>query len=111
MRKRSTQSPEGAIAAQRRSPLDARTSHAHTSPSSEVSSSRPRLAEGIPQLWHDRLLLATVDLPIATGGEAGVIEAMIACVASLLSGYEVGASLPDGHDGESAVYFRRSPNG
>ncbi|HSY22617.1 MAG TPA: hypothetical protein VK841_10910, partial [Polyangiaceae bacterium] len=69
MRKRSIPSPEGAIvSAQRRGALDARA--AQPPPSSEVSSSRPRLTDGIPQLWHDRLLLATVDLPISTGGEA-----------------------------------------
>jgi two-component system NtrC family sensor kinase len=110
MRKRSIQSPEGAVvSAQRRGPLETRA--AQSSPSSEVSSSRPRLADGIPQLWHDRLLLATVDLPIGTGGEAGVVEAMIGCVASILSDYEVGASLPDGHAGQSALFFRRAPSG
>jgi two-component system NtrC family sensor kinase len=117
MRKRSIPSPErgGAVSAQRRSSLEARVPQSsplpQPSPSSEVSSSRPRLTDGIPQLWHDRLLLATVDLPIASGGEGGVVESMIGCVASILSGYEVGASLPDGHGGESALYLRRSPSG
>lgn len=122
MRKRSIQSREGsadgapmapiAAAVQRRGALDGRgASPSASSPSSEVSSSRPRLTDGIPQLWHDRLLLATVDLPIATGGESGVVEAMMVCVASILSGYEVGASLPEGHSGESAIQFRRTHSG
>jgi two-component system NtrC family sensor kinase len=88
--------------------------HAESAPVSgaEVSSSRPRGPEFIPQVWLDRLLLATVDLPVASGGERGVAEAMLGCVSSILGSYAVGACFtePDGGD-DRGIVLRRSPEG
>ncbi len=78
----------------------------------EVSSSRPLGPEAIPQVWLDRLLLATVDLPIASGGERGVAESMVGCLSSILVCYAVGACVADPQaDEEGGFVLRSRPGG
>ncbi len=78
----------------------------------ELSASRPRAPDVIPQAWLDRLLLATVDLPLATEGERSVVESMLKCVASLLAPHAVGACLAEADPGgDGRIIFRGQTKG
>jgi two-component system NtrC family sensor kinase len=57
---------------------------------SELSSARARIPDIIPAGWLDRLLVASLDLPIFSGSRA-VLEAALDAVAVILPHYAVGA--------------------
>jgi two-component system, NtrC family, sensor kinase len=69
----------------------------------EVSSPHPRVPDIVPAGWVDRLLLASLDLPLESG-EHAVVEAMVDALAAILPGHaagacfvpEPGAELPEG---------------
>jgi signal transduction histidine kinase len=74
----------------------------------EVGSSRGIQLAGVPTLWLDRLLIASTELPIADGEEA-VVRAMIDALASVLSGYAVGACFVPSAEGATQIVVRRVP--
>jgi two-component system NtrC family sensor kinase len=55
----------------------------------ETSSARARIPDVVPAAWLDRLLVATLDLPLL-GGERAVVEALVDAVAAIVPGYAVG---------------------
>ena len=58
----------------------------------ETSSARARIPELVPAGWLDRLLVATLDLPLLRG-ERAVVEAMVEVVATIVPGCAVGLCL------------------
>jgi signal transduction histidine kinase len=76
------------------------------------SSPHARVPEAVPAAWLDRLLAASIDLPLAQG-ERAVTEAMVEALAAILPGYAVGACVapePGGRWHEQLV-VRRLPDG
>ena len=81
----------------------------------EVSSARARLLlDDVPTVWVDQLLVAVLDLPVASG-ERAVVEAMVASLASILPSYAIGALFVQEHgpdpERRDAVVIRRVPAG
>jgi signal transduction histidine kinase len=83
----------------------------------EVSSSRARLLDVVPIAWIDQLLVAALDLPLASG-EPAVVEALVNAVAAILPSYAVGACFipdPDATAREpvsrSSLVVKRLPEG
>jgi two-component system NtrC family sensor kinase len=60
--------------------------------STEVSSPRVRVPDVVPTSWLDRLLVAVIDLPLASG-ERAVVQAVVDAVGAILPSYAVGACL------------------
>jgi signal transduction histidine kinase len=85
-------------------PSDAAVQERAATDASELQGSSPheRVPELVPAEWLDRLLAASIELPLAEG-ERAVAEAMVDAVAAILPGYAIGACIvpePDGkwHD-------------
>ncbi len=78
----------------------------------EHSEARPRLPDVVPTSWLDRLLVAAMDLPLASG-ERAVIEAVVEAVAGILPAYGVGVAwIPDPSAARrDRVLVRRVPAG
>jgi len=60
--------------------------------STEVSSPRVRAPHVVPAAWLDRLLVALIELPVASG-ERAVVEAVVDAVGGILPSHSVGACL------------------
>jgi len=56
----------------------------------EVSASRARIPDAVPAGWLDRLLAATLDLPLDQGDRAAV-DAVLAALVAIAPGYAFGA--------------------
>jgi two-component system, NtrC family, sensor kinase len=78
--------------------------------SAEVSSPRVRVPDLVPTGWLDRLLIAVIDLPIASGDRA-VAEAVVDAIGAILPSYAVGACLgPDAAGaGREPMVIKRVP--
>ncbi len=79
---------------------------------SETSSARQRIPDVVPATWLDRLLVATLDLPLFAG-ELALAESMVEAVAGILDSYAVGVCLvPESgaQSGRQSV-LRRLPPG
>src|SRR4051812_17367229 len=73
-----------------------------------VSSSRSVQLRELPAVWIDRLLLATIELPVAEGEEA-VVSALVNALGSILDKHAVGACFVPSGDAEKQVVFRCLP--
>jgi len=80
----------------------------------EVSSPHPRVPDVVPASWVDRLLLASLDLPLESG-EHAVVAAMIDALAAILPGYAAGAcfvpELGSGSEVGERLVVKRLPEG
>jgi two-component system, NtrC family, sensor kinase len=79
---------------------------------SELSSARARIPDIVPAGWLDRLLVASLDLPLFSGPQA-VVEATVDAVAAILPRYAVGACfIPEPASGmREQVVVHRTPAG
>ena len=68
----------------------ARESQTVPSREQEGSAPHPRVPDIVPASWLDRLFLAVLDLPLASG-ERGVVEAMVDALAAILPAHAVAA--------------------
>jgi len=101
MRKRPLRGSGDGRAAQRH-PSSEPIPHSNT----EVSSPRVRVPDDVPTGWLDRLLLAVIDLPLASG-ERAVVEAVVDAVGAILPSYAIGACLgPEAGASEPVVIKR-----
>jgi two-component system, NtrC family, sensor kinase len=81
-------------------------------PTGEPSAHHARMSDGVPTTWVDRLLLASLELPLAEG-ECAVVERMVDALAEILPGHAVGACFvpePGVNLGEQLL-FKRLPEG
>ena len=78
----------------------------------EVSSPHARVPDIVPASWVDRLLLASLDLPLESG-ERAVVEAMVDTLAAILPGHAVGACfVPEpGAELREQLVIERLPEG
>lgn len=77
----------------------------------EPSSQRARVPDLVPAPWLDRLLAATIDLPLASG-ERAVVTAVVDAVAAILPDYAVGACfVPAAATPRDQLLVRRLPEG
>jgi two-component system NtrC family sensor kinase len=78
----------------------------------ETSSARKRIPDVVPVGWLDRLLIASLDLPLF-GGELAVVEAAVDAFAGIVEGYAVGVCfVPEpGTTGGQQTIVRRLPLG
>jgi hypothetical protein len=76
----------------------------------EVSSARTRLLDDVPTVWLDQLLVATLDLPVASG-EGAIVDAMLDSLATILPTYAVGACVVRDLEHGGAIVARRVPAG
>ena len=74
----------------------------------EVSTARSRVIDDVPALWLDQLLVAVLDLPVASGPRA-VLDSMLDSLASMLRTYAVGACLVRDVDRGGSTILRRTP--
>ena len=83
-------SPALGESSERHAARNARDSQTVPTSAPEVSSPRPRLPEVVPAAWIDRLFVAALDLPLASG-ERAVVEALVDALAEILPGHAVAA--------------------
>jgi two-component system NtrC family sensor kinase len=78
----------------------------------EVSAPHPRVPDIVPAAWVDRLLLASLDLPLE-GGERAVVVAMVDALAAILPGHAAGACFvpAPGAELSERLVVRRLPEG
>ncbi len=74
----------------------------------EVSSPRVRVPDVVPTSWLDRLLLAVIDLPLASG-ERAVVEAVVDAVGAILPSYAIGACLGPEAGASEPIVIKRAP--
>lgn len=76
----------------------------------EISSSRARLLDVVPIAWLDQLLVASLELPLASG-ELAVVEALVDRVAAILPSYAVGACfIGDADTAPTPMIVKRLPD-
>jgi signal transduction histidine kinase len=74
----------------------------------EISSPHTRVPDVVPVGWIDRLLVATLDLPL-TSGEHAVVEAMADSLAAILPAHAVAVCFAP--EGSGQVVVKRLPEG
>jgi two-component system NtrC family sensor kinase len=75
------------------------------------SAPHARVPEEVPPAWLDRLLAASLDLPLAQGPRA-VTASLVEAVSHILPAYAVGACVvPEGPAGSGQVLVTRLPEG
>jgi len=78
----------------------------------EGSAHHVRVPDVVPTSWVDRLLLASLELPLEAG-EGAVVQAMVDALAAILPAYAVGACFAQepGPGARDQLVFKRLPEG